>query len=110
MQNTIKPSEKLRKLKLYISGGDVIYRKIIEHFGFKNVERALYNYCNVNKLSLRKVNDEYWVKDYTSPRINILLPHDRARLKRMSIINTKKYRLASKKRRALIKKTINLPN
>lgn len=66
------PRNKYIELKKYISDGDKIFRKDVIKMGFNRVEVTLYNYCKRNKLTLRKVNEEYWIKDYKEKRINIL--------------------------------------
>lgn len=92
-QKIIRPNDKYKELRKYIMDGDKIFRKDIIKMGFNRVDVTLYNYCKTNKLYLRKVNDEYWIKDYTAKRIDILPNIEKSRLKR----NAKKYRVRKKK-------------
>jgi hypothetical protein len=68
----IRPHDKYKELQKYIADGDRIYRKDVIKMGFNRIELTLYNYCKKNKLTLRKVNEEYWIKDYTVKRTSIL--------------------------------------
>ena len=106
----MKPYDKYKKLRKYITDGDYVYRKVIEAFGFKEVEKTLYNYCTRNKLKLRKINDDYWVKDYDAILIDILLPKDRRKKTLIARLSNKRARARNKEKRRLIHRTINLPN
>ena len=70
-KNIIRPHNKYKELKLYIQSGDKIFRKDIVKMGFNRVDMTLYNYCVRNKLYLRKVDEEHWVKDYSSVRMHL---------------------------------------
>lgn len=92
-KNIIRPHDKYKELKRYIMDGDKIFRKDIIKMGFNRVDVTLYNYCLRNKLILRKVNGDYWIKDYTATRMDMLPSEYKNRIKR----NSKLYRQKKKK-------------
>lgn len=92
-KNIIRPYDKYKELRKYIMDGDKIFRKDIIRMGFNRVDVTLYNYCLRYKLTLRKVNEDYWIKDYTATRMDLLPSIERNRLKR----NAKFYRNKKKK-------------
>jgi hypothetical protein len=60
--SVIRPPNKYVALKLYIQGGDKVYREDLNKLGFVRVERTLYAYCVRNKLKMKQINADCWEK------------------------------------------------
>ena len=106
-QKIIRPHDKYKELRSYMSSGNKFFRKDIIKMGFNRVDVTLYNYCNRTKLKIRKVNDEYWERDDKATLIDILPRIEKNRKKRLARISNKKSRERSKLKRLKIE---NLPN